>query len=126
VRGRIVLADDEADLRRLLKARLTRSGFEVLDVEDGKLALALVRAVRPDLVLLDHRMPEMDGGEACRQIKADPDLSVTPVVIVTATSKAMDPDIAAAFRPDDIVIKPFTYSDLLSRIERLLPSVPEP
>jgi len=79
-----VLADDEADLRRLLKARLTRSGFEVLDVEDGKLALALVRAVRPDLVLLDHRMPEMDGGEACRQIKADPDLSVTPVVIVTA------------------------------------------
>ena len=121
-----MLADDEADLRRLLKARLTSSGFDVMDVEDGRLALALVRAERPDLVVLDHRMPEMDGGEVCRQIKADPELALTPVVIVTATSKAMDPTIAEALRPDDVVIKPFSYSDLLARLHRLLPELPEP
>ncbi len=122
---RIVLADDESDLRKLLRARLVRSGFEVLEADNGTSALDLVRRHRPAAVILDHRMPGMNGGEVCDVIKADPELRMTPVMLVTATSQsvrhASTLDAKPAFDADDIVVKPFDFTDLYQRLKRLLP-----
>ncbi len=117
---RIVLADDEPDLRKLLRARLVRNGFEVLEADNGTTAFELVRRHRPAAVILDFRMPGMNGGEVCRLIKADPELRGTPVILVTATSQSIGDEPSPVLTADDIVIKPFEFTDFFRRLQRLL------
>lgn len=116
-----MLADDEPDLRRLLRARLVRNGFEVLEADNGIAALDLVRCHRPAAVVLDYRMPGMTGGEVCGQIKSDPALQGTPVILVTASTQSARDESSGALQADDVVIKPFEFSDFYERLQRLLP-----
>ncbi len=118
----IVLADDEPDLRMLLRARLVRNGFEVLEADNGITALELVRRHRPAAVVLDYRMPGLNGGEVCSLIKADPALQGTPVMLVTATSQSIGDDADPVRDADDVVVKPFEFADFHRRLERLLQS----
>ncbi|MFN0179920.1 MAG: two-component system response regulator [Gemmatimonadales bacterium] len=116
----IVIADDEPDLRKLLRARLVRSGFDVLEADNGLTALELVRRHRPAAAILDFRMPGMNGGEVCGLIKADPELRGTPVILVTATSQSIGDEPSPTLEADDIVIKPFDFTDFYRRLQRLL------
>jgi CheY-like chemotaxis protein len=117
---RILVVDDEEDVLALVMAQLSKHGYDVLSARDGEEALNLIRARRPDLVILDHHMPGLDGTEVCRRIKADPELLGLPVMLLTAslvleTTKEIQ---AAGFNAR--MTKPYETAELLNKVEKLL------
>lgn len=115
-----VLAVDDQEVNiRLLDAVLTPRGYRVLSASSGEEALAALKGSRPDLVLLDIRMPGMDGYEVCRRIRADPDTAFLPVVMITA-SGAEEKLRAIEAGADDFVSKPFDQGELLARVRSLV------
>jgi len=120
-RGRLVLvADDEEDILALVTTILERSGHEVIPVRDGAEALAAVRERRPDLAVLDVAMPELDGLEVLRRLRADAETSGLPVVLLSAQAQEADVKRGYATGASAYVKKPFTPRDLAARIDELL------
>ncbi len=119
-RPRIVVAEDNPDLLRLVQRRLTRRGYEVLCARDGLEALALIRAERPDAVVLDWVMPEMQGHHVCQAVKQDEELAAIPVLMLTA--RATEADVVGGFEhgADDFLTKPFDIDELDQRLRQLL------
>ena len=116
----VVIADDDAVIRRVLGLLLQREGFEVHAAGDGREAVDLVREVRPRVVFLDALMPEMDGYEACRIIRAESGPGHEPVVVmVTGAGQAEDRERAAAAGFDDFVTKPFSPSRLREKVREI-------
>jgi two-component system phosphate regulon response regulator PhoB len=117
---RILVVDDEADIRELVRLNLAREGYEILDCESGEQALSLSRSKSPDLVVLDLMLPGIDGLEVCKKLKADPKTAPIPVVMLTA--KGEDADVVAGLEvgADDYVAKPFSGKVLVARVRRLL------
>jgi CheY-like chemotaxis protein len=117
-RKKILIADDEPSVRLLVK-RLLSENYIVLEANDGKEAVSIAYNERPDLVLMDIMMPEMDGNAACYAIKADQATKAIPVVMLTAIgyelNKKLSQDIMGA---DGYITKPFTRQDLLDTISR--------
>ncbi len=118
--GRILIVDDEAGARKALATLLRREGFEVSDASSGSNALAECGAFRPDLVLLDIVMPEMDGFEVCRRIKARPETRLTPVVLITGLSATEDRIEGINAGADDFLSKPIDVNELLARARSLI------
>lgn len=118
--AKIVVADDDVDVRMLVALKLRHSGYDVVDVGDGAAALEACREERPDLVVLDLMMPVMSGLEACRAIKAEPGLADVPVVLLTARAQNTDVDAGLAVGADAYVTKPFSPKELAARVESLL------
>ena len=106
VAKKILVVEDDADNRRIITKVLTVEGYAVIEATDGVEALARTRAERPDLILMDLALPNMDGWEATRQIKADGQLKHIPVVALTAFAMRGDEDQARAAGCDDYVSKP--------------------
>ncbi|MFA6901213.1 MAG: hybrid sensor histidine kinase/response regulator [Desulfurivibrionaceae bacterium] len=113
----ILVVDDDFVNRMILQKVLERSGYEVPAAVNGKEAIAQVKAAKPDLILLDVMMPEMDGYEVCRQLKADPDTESIPVIFITALN---DPDnllkgfnVGAA----DYIYKPINVEEVRARVK---------
>jgi two-component system, OmpR family, KDP operon response regulator KdpE len=119
--GRILVVDDEPQIRRIMRTTLTCAGYEIDDARTGQEALTKVREFRPDLVLLDINMPGMDGFEACRSIRAD-----TNIAIIMLTVRNSETDKLAAFDAgaDDFVAKPFSIPELQARIRAALRRLP--
>lgn len=115
---RLLVVDDEEHLRQMLSAALGFHGFEVTDVDNGRDALRLHDELRPDLIVLDVMMPELDGFEVCRRLRADGHR--TPVVFLTARSEAEDTVRGLTLGGDDYVRKPFGLDELVARIEAVL------
>jgi CheY-like chemotaxis protein len=113
---KLLIADDEEGVRSLVRMTLESEDYEILEAADGKQALEMVRAHRPDLVLLDVMMPEMDGLEACRAIKGDESTASTTVVLLTA--KAQEADLQSGWDAgaDDYFTKPFSPVALLRKV----------
>jgi two-component system cell cycle response regulator DivK len=84
VTKRILVVEDQEDLRGVLRTLLNGSGYEMIEAADGQTGVAKAKAERPDLILMDIQMPVLDGYDATRQIKADPDLQSTPVIAVSS------------------------------------------
>ncbi len=118
--ARIVVADDDADIRDLVAFKLVQSGHEVVAVSDGTAALEACRANRPDLVVLDLTMPGMSGLDACRALRLDPDLEAVPVILLTARAQESDIEQGFSAGADDYVVKPFSPRELASRVAALL------
>lgn len=118
--GRLLVVDDDPDIRELLAFNFAAEGFEVLTSTNGLEAEATVRAERPDLVVLDVMMPERDGLEVLGSLKADPDTCHIPVVLLTA--KATDADIWEGWRlrTDYYLTKPFDLDHLIHYVRHLL------
>ena len=112
MRHTILVADDEAILRALVRETLSSGGYAVLEAANGDEALDLARSARPDLIVLDLMMPSRSGLEVLRELRADPELAATPVVMLTARARAADREAAAAAGADRFVAKPFSPSEL--------------
>src|SRR5712691_9687999 len=100
MKRRVLIADDESHIRRILKFNLERAGFEVVTTEDGSAALAAALAWRPDLVILDISMPLMTGLDVCRKLKGDQTFARTPVFLLTARGQESDAEAGRAAGAD--------------------------
>jgi CheY-like chemotaxis protein len=116
--NKLLIVDDEDNIRRLLAATLTGGDYDVIQARDGTQALELTRRERPDFVVLDVSMPGVDGIEVCRQIKADSALRHTTVVMLTAQSQAETRRRATQAGADAFLTKPFSPLQLLEVVER--------
>ncbi len=119
--GRILVVDDEPQIRRIMRTTLTGAGYEVDDAKSGEEALAKLRAFRPELVLLDINMPDMSGLDACRAIRAD---SSAAIIMLTVHNKEAVKVEALDAGADDFVSKPFSTPELLARIRAALRRTP--
>jgi CheY-like chemotaxis protein len=113
---RILVADDDPDLRLLVRSFVARENGEVIEASTGAEALALARERRPDLVLLDLRLPGMDGHEVLRELRSDPSLSDLPVLVVSAFADQSSIDAALAAGATRYVTKPFDRKTLIGLI----------
>jgi DNA-binding response OmpR family regulator len=117
---RILLVDDEPDFVETVEFFLSGSDYQVFVAKNGKQALEQVKMNKPDLVLLDVMMPEMDGLEACKRLKKDSTTNSIPIIMLTAKGRKEDVVDAIAAGADSYVVKPFNLSDLVERIEEIL------
>jgi signal transduction histidine kinase len=113
----ILVVDDTLDNARLLVNILAQEGYSVKHVQNGTAGLALARSEPPDLILLDVMMPEMDGYEVCRRLKADPCTRDIPVIFITALSQTLDKVKAFTTGGVDYITKPFEFDEVLARVE---------
>jgi two-component system, OmpR family, phosphate regulon response regulator PhoB len=118
--AKILVIEDEADIRQVLDYNLRTAGHDVIAVERGREGLELAREQRPDLVLLDLMLPDVSGTEVCRAIKDDPSTRTTPVVMLTARAEEIDRVVGFEIGADDYVTKPFSVRELLLRIRAVL------
>ncbi|MFI6070707.1 response regulator transcription factor [Actinoplanes sp. NPDC051343] len=116
----VLLAEDDPDIRHLVSAKLLRSGFDVIETADGAEALAAIRRRRPDLVLIDLRMPRLEGLEVLRELRADPGTARLPVIVLTARTRGLDAQLGYAAGATDYIVKPFSPRELVRRVEDVL------
>jgi DNA-binding response OmpR family regulator len=117
---RVLLADDDPALRRLIGATLGSEDFDLLQAIDGEEALRVARGEHPALVLLDVNMPRLDGFEVCHQLKSDPATADIKVVMLTARGADVDRVRAREAGADEYFIKPFSPVQLLNKVYALL------
>lgn len=117
---RVLAADDDPVIQRLLEVNLEIEGYEVRLAADGAEAIATARDFRPDVIILDVMMPDVDGWEACETIKQDPELAETPVVFLSARAQDADVERGDRLGAAAYLTKPFDPGDLLDLIEELL------
>src|ERR1700730_3917072 len=117
---KILIVEDNEENRDALSRGLQRRGFEIVMAADGKAGVAMAQTEKPDLVLMDMNMPELDGWEATRQIRAAPETQNLPVIALTAHAMAGDRDRALEAGCADYHTKPVDFPKLLTQIEALL------
>jgi two-component system alkaline phosphatase synthesis response regulator PhoP len=115
--ARLLIVDDEPNLRHSLSYALRQEGYEVATAEDGERALDMFRSGKPDLVVLDVMLPKMDGLAVCRAIRRDSDV---PVIMLTARSSELDTVVGLEVGADDYLAKPFSTVELIARIRAAL------
>jgi CheY-like chemotaxis protein len=120
VRRLVLIADDDEDILALVRATIERSGHEVMTVADGAAALSAMAERRPDLAVLDIAMPELDGLEVLRRLRADDETRDLPVILLTAQAQAADVERGFATGASAYVRKPFSPRDLATRVDDLL------
>lgn len=117
----VLIIEDQADIRKLLRMTLEFADYEIHEASDGHFGLHLARATKPDIVLLDVMMPgELDGLHVCRQIKSDPELRHVKVVMLTARGQDRDCEAGMLAGADEYLVKPFSPLRLIETVERLL------
>lgn len=117
----ILCVEDEPEMIDLIRLILGRRGFEVKGANGGVEGLRMIREEKPDLVLLDLMMPDMDGWEVYQQIKADEKTRSIPVIVVTAKAQSIDRVLGLHIaKVDDYIAKPFQPQELLASVERVL------
>lgn len=121
---KVLIIEDQAEIRHLIRVTLSVGQYEVHEADNGVAGLALAKSVKPDLVLLDVMMPgELGGFDVCERIKADPELNGVMVMMLTALGQVSDIDTARDVGADAYWVKPFSPAELLDQIEILLPPV---
>ena len=122
--SKILLVEDNELNRDMLSRRLERKGFHVIVAEDGKKGVELTKKEKPDLVLMDMNVPEMDGWSATRTIKQDEEIKHIPVIALTSHAMTGDRERALEAGCDEYEPKPLDFTALLNKIHKLLPEQP--
>ena len=117
---KILVVDDDIHATTLFDTILSSKGFEAIIVNDSSTAVQVVNSTNPDLVILDLMMPEPNGFEVCRMLRADQRLSNMPIVIFTAMGDKESKDAAFEAGADEFLTKPFRVEDLMQRIRALI------
>ena len=118
--GKVLLLEDEQDVAELIRYNLVKEGYDVLVSCNGAEALRLAREHRPDVILLDIMVPQLNGWEVCRRLKQDADLASIPVIMVSGRVDEGDKVLGFELGADDYVTKPFSPRELLARIRAVL------
>ena len=117
---KILVVDDEPDVVELVEFNLKAAGFTVTSAENGREALTTAQATRPDLIVLDVMLPEMDGLEVCKLLRRDPVTAATPIIMLTARAEEVDRVLGLELGADDYLTKPFSPRELVLRVKGLL------
>ena len=120
----VMIADDSMPLHTLVKVQLKEQCLSFHSVYDGAAAVSAAASVRPDVILLDVDMPHMDGFEACRRIKADPNTASIPLIFLSADSFSADKTKGLELGAVDYIVKPFRPQELIARVRSTLQPVP--
>jgi two-component system alkaline phosphatase synthesis response regulator PhoP len=118
--AKVLIADDQPNMRQLVRLTLESGHFEILEAPDGDAALAVARAERPDLLFLDWTMPGLAGVEVCRALREDPETAGMRIVMLTARSQDSDRLHAQEMGADDYITKPFSPIQLLEKVRDVL------
>ena len=117
---RILVVDDDKSIVKVVRAYLEQSGYQVLTATDGEAALHMLRHERPDLVVLDLMMPNRDGWDVTRIVRADRTLAATPIIMLTARVEDTDKIVGLELGADDYITKPFNAREVVARVNALL------
>ena len=117
---KILIVDDKLEVVELVKATLEGEDYQVIDASDGREALEKIGKEKPNLVLLDIIMPKIDGFEVLDKVKKNPKTKDTPVIMLTARGQKLDKDKGRRLGAQDYIVKPFSPSHLLHKIEEVL------
>ncbi|KQV25175.1 MULTISPECIES: response regulator transcription factor [unclassified Microcella] len=118
--ARILVADDDQDLNDLVTMKLEAAGHEVVSVVDGENALSRAISDKPDLIVLDWMLPRRNGLEVCREVRSDPGLARTRILMLTARAQEVDVERAFAAGAEEYITKPFSPRELVLRVATLL------
>ena len=118
--AKIVIAEDEPDIRDLIAFTLRFAGYEVITGSNGEEGYQLTKSERPDLVMLDVRMPKLTGYEACKRIKSEPELAATPVIFLSAKGQENEIEQGLAAGAEEYLLKPFAPDQLVDRVKAVL------
>ena len=117
---KILVVEDTEDNRQILRDLLGMAGYDMIEAHDGAEGVAQATAHKPDLILMDIQMPVMDGYEATRQIKANPELKAIPIVAVTSYALSGDEAKARAAGCDGYIAKPYSPRQMLAKVREIL------
>lgn len=117
---RILVVDDDRDIVRLVRSYLEKAGYEILTAYDGETALQMLRAERPQLLILDLMLPDRDGWDVARLVRSDPRLKSTPIIMLTARVEDNDKIAGLEIGADDYITKPFNPREVVARVRALL------
>ena len=117
---RVLVVDDDADLLKMLKLRIEAEGFEFMAAEDGEEMLKLIKAKKPDVIILDIILPKIDGYTALREMRKEDEFKDIPVIILTAKEKKAVGDLFALEKVANFIEKPFETRDLLDKIRSVV------
>jgi len=117
---KVLVVEDEKDIRDLVRYNLEQEGFLVLEADEGELALALVQRERPALVILDIMLPGVSGLDICRTIRHDEETARVPILMLTAKAAEVDKVVGLEMGADDYVTKPFSPRELVARVKAVL------
>jgi two-component system alkaline phosphatase synthesis response regulator PhoP len=117
---KVLVVDDEPHIVRLVSFALEKDGFDVIDAGDGETAVELARREQPDLILMDVMMPVMDGLEASKRLKEDPDTAEIPIVMLSAKSQRYEQEAGLEGGAERYIVKPFTPKELVGEVRAVL------
>jgi phosphate regulon transcriptional regulator PhoB len=120
IRQKVLVVEDEGDIRELLRYNLAQEGFAVEEAADGAEALDRIARRAPDLLVLDLMLPRMSGLELCRRMRSAPETARLPILVVTAKSAEVDRILGLEMGADDYVVKPFSPREVVARVKALL------
>ena len=118
---RILVVEDTEDNRQIIRDLLSSVGYELMEATDGAEGVAMAQSQHPDLILMDIQLPQMDGYEATRQIRATPELAQVPIIAVTSAALSGDEAKTRAAGCDGYIAKPFSPRKLLAKVREFLP-----
>ncbi len=119
-RAKVLVADDEEYIQHILNFSFSAEGYQVITASDGEEAIAKAKCERPDVIVLDIMMPKMDGYEACKRLKSDPETRSIPIILLTAKGREADRRLGTEAGADGYVVKPFSPGRLIERVEGML------
>ncbi|MFH1062229.1 MAG: response regulator [Candidatus Omnitrophota bacterium] len=117
---RILIIDDEPDILRVVMFRLRKAGYEVLTAADGQAGWQMAKSELPNFILLDIRLPLMDGFEVCKKLKDDPQTAAIPVIFLSASSAEDLSSKSKEYNAEGFMRKPFEPDELLRTIEKMI------
>lgn len=119
-KGKVLVVEDQASFREFLNISLTKLGLEVFTALTGKVALSRAKEHNPDLILLDMMLPDMDGYEVCQELREQPEMSLTPIIFVSAVSSEKHIQRAMSAGATDYLVKPLSMEDIKTLVSQYL------
>ena len=117
---RILVVDDDHDIVRLVRSYLEKAGYEILTAYDGESALRIIKAEKPQLLILDLMLPDKDGWDVAKIVRADEKIAATPIIMLTARVEDNDKIVGLEIGADDYITKPFNPREVVARVRALL------